>query len=82
MYQSACSTCLPPVAHSGSPECGDDRRGAARGAHVSHTAYWTHRTRVLALEPTARRRARPRRLGTAPGDCPETSRHLLWSRRR
>ena len=32
-----------------------------------------------ALEPSARRRARPRWLGTASGDCPETSRHLLWS---
>ena len=25
-------------------------RGAARGAHVSHTAYWTYRTRVPALD--------------------------------
>ena len=46
------------------------RNAAARGSRAPHTTYRTQTTRVHALEPAARRRARPRWLGTAPGDVP------------
>ena len=50
------------------------RNAVARGSRASHTTYRTQTARVHALEPAARRRARPRRLGRAPGDVPSFAR--------